>query len=59
MREWREQYGDAAVVLFSVSEGGAVSVATPDTSPEPRPGDTLVGLVPADPERVDPPEGLR
>lgn len=59
VREWREQYGDAAVVLFSVSEGGAVSVATSDTSPEPRPGDTLVGLVPADPERVDPPEGLR
>ncbi len=47
-REWRQEHGDDAVPLLSVSEDGVVSVATADTSFEPKAGDTLLGLVPED-----------
>ena len=43
--EWRERHGDDAVPLLTVSEEGTVTVASSDATLEPRPGDTLLGLV--------------
>ena len=51
-REWRAQHGEDAVPLFAVSEAGVLTVATAGTSFEPRPGDTLVGLVPGEGDLV-------
>ncbi len=43
--DWRAEHGETAVPLVSVSEDGSVSIATTDAGLDPRPGDTLVGLV--------------
>ena len=44
MDEWRAEYGESAVPLLTVSEGGVVTVATADQALSPRAGDTLIGL---------------
>jgi len=48
---FRARYGDSALPLFVVTEGGALVVCTADRTPQPRPGQTLIALV--DPKRAD------
>jgi hypothetical protein len=42
---FREHYGDSAVPLFSVKEGGDVVIYTTTSPPSPKPGQTLISLV--------------
>lgn len=44
---FRETHGADALLLFVVRGDGTVRVNTEDNPPEPRPGDTLVAIVPA------------
>ena len=53
MNEWRVEYGEAAVPLLTVSEGGVVTVGTANRPLSPRAGDLLIGLTPRVPENDD------
>jgi len=44
MDEWRARYGETAVPLLTVSEGGVVTVAPADHALSPTAGDLLMGL---------------
>jgi NhaP-type Na+/H+ or K+/H+ antiporter len=51
--DWRAEHGETAVPLLTVSEDCKVTVATTDQALDPKPGDTLLGLVPEE----SPPNG--
>ena len=42
---FRERYGEDALVLFVVTESGALVVSTADKAPSPKRGQTLICLV--------------
>jgi hypothetical protein len=44
-KAFRERYGEDALVLFIVTESGALQVCTAEKSPSPKPGQTLICLV--------------
>ena len=45
---FREMYGDSAIPMFIIAQGGAFSVVTAEISARPRAGQTLFSLVKAD-----------
>jgi NhaP-type Na+/H+ or K+/H+ antiporter len=51
-RAWREQHGEEALPLLTVSEDGAVTVGTVDKPLDPRPGDTLLAITRSDATRA-------
>jgi hypothetical protein len=44
-KAFRERYGEDALVLFIVTESGALEICTAEKSPSPRPGQTIICLV--------------
>jgi NhaP-type Na+/H+ or K+/H+ antiporter len=44
-KAFRERYGEDALVLFIVTESGALQICTADQSPSPKPGQTIICLV--------------
>ena len=55
--DFRQRYGDSALVMFVITESGLLSVATAETPLEPISGETVIALVdPVDPEAAE--EGI-
>jgi hypothetical protein len=44
-KNFRDHYGDKAVILFVVTAAGRLNVITAEQPVEPKPGDTLISLV--------------
>ena len=44
-KAFRERYGEDALILFVVTESGALVVSTAEKAPSPKPGQTLICLV--------------
>ena len=51
--DFQERYGGAAIPLFLISENKDLTVVTGDSTPKPRPGQTLIALVQAEPKERD------
>jgi hypothetical protein len=43
--DWREEHGEDALVVASISEDGKLTISTAQNPLEPKAGDLVVGLV--------------